>query len=266
MTLMSEPDRRLIMAVDMERYSRHDDAGQARAQTDFRQLMQKAAERCGLDRAEWDIQPTGDGELSLFPEAVSEPRIIAELVPAIDTILRDHNRYAASWAQVRLRVAIHQGLVTRTENGYAGSAVVTAARLVDATPLRDALKRFPLACVVMIVSSTIYRDVVSQSYSGIRADRYQRVAVRIKSFADDGWIFVPDENVNSAGELPVGLASAPVSPTSVSPGTAPEAPAMTGGSSFSFGTVTNRGPTVFGDHARIVGHTETSGGDGTTWR
>ncbi|MER7441290.1 hypothetical protein [Micromonospora avicenniae] len=261
---MSQASRRLIMAVDMESYSRHDDAGQARVQTDFRHLMQRAAEQCGLQRTSWEIQPTGDGELALFPPGTSEPRVIADLVPAMDRILRDHNRHIASHAQVRLRVAIHQGLVTKTENGYAGSAVVTAARLVDAGPLKDALRTFPQATVVMIVSSTIFRDVVSQSYSGIRKERYGRVDVRVKSFAEDAWIFVPDEDFT--------LATPPPSRTHDASrcGDADEAPQLvppaTSGSRFSFGIVTNHGPTVFGDHARIAGPADSFGGDGTSWR
>ncbi|MFI7609537.1 hypothetical protein ACIBTV_31095 [Micromonospora sp. NPDC049366] len=259
-----QPSRRLIMAVDMERYSRHDDAGQARVQTDFRDIMQRAAEQCGLERACWEIQPTGDGELALFPPGISEPRIIADLVPAMDRVLHDHNRYVAPRAEVRLRVAIHQGLITTTANGYAGSAVVTAARLVDADPLKDALKRFPQAAVVVIVSSTIFREVVSQSYSGIRKERYGRVEVRVKSFAEDAWIFVPDEDFNLTGP-PSSLARD--TPPPGSPDQVPwlEPPA-TNGSSFSFGAVTNHGPTVFGDHARVVGNADPSRGDGTSWR
>ncbi|RKN22591.1 hypothetical protein D7147_08070 [Micromonospora musae] len=261
---ISQPSRRLIMAVDMESYSRHDDAGQARVQTDFRHLMQRAAEQCGLQRTGWEIQPTGDGELALFPPGTSEPRVIADLVPAMDRILRDHNRDVAPHAKVRLRVAIHQGLVTKTENGYAGSAVVAAARLVDADPLKDALKRFPQATVVMIVSSTIFREVVSQSYSGIRKERYGRVDVRVKSFAEDAWIFVPDEDFNLAAPSPSRTYDA--SPCGDAEEAPQPAPPATSGSRFSFGTVTNHGPTVFGDHARIAGAAESPRGDGASWR
>ncbi|MHA4947430.1 nucleotidyl cyclase domain-containing protein [Micromonospora sp. SD19] len=246
-----QPDRRLIMFVDMESYSRHDDAGQINAQMNFRPLMRRAAEQCGLDRDGWEIQSSGDGELALFPLGTPEPRLVADLVPAIDRILRDHNRDAGAHAQVRMRVAFHQGLVTRTENGYAGSAVVTAARLVEAPALKEALASFPEAAVAMIVSSTIYQDVVSQSYSGIRKERYGRVSVRVKSFGDEAWIFIPDENVNSAP-----IASVDASTPAPRPdlgGTERAGAEPTSGSRFAFGSVVNHGPSVFGDHGRAWG-------------
>ncbi|MFG3644155.1 hypothetical protein ACGF3C_28185 [Micromonospora sp. NPDC047762] len=246
-----QPDRRLIMFVDMESYSRHDDAGQVNAQMNFRPLMRRAAEQCGLDRDGWEIQSSGDGELALFPLGTPEPRLVADLVPAMDRILRDHNRDAGAHAQVRMRVAFHQGLVTRTENGYAGSAVVTAARLVEAPALKEALASFPAAAVAMIVSSTIYRDVVSQSYSGIRKERYGRVNVRVKSFGDEAWIFIPDENVNATT-----IASADASTPAPRPDRSGAERAQAeppSGSRFAFGSVVNHGPTVFGDHGRAWG-------------
>ncbi|MFK4244220.1 hypothetical protein ACI2KV_15180 [Micromonospora chokoriensis] len=250
-----QPDRRLIMFVDMESYSRHDDAGQVNAQTNFRPLMRRAAEQCGLDRDGWEIQSSGDGELALFPLGTAEPRLIADLVPAMDRILRDHNRDAGAHAQVRMRVAFHQGLVTRTENGYAGSAVVTAARLVEAPALKEALASFPAAAVAMIVSSTIYRDVVSQSYSGIRKERYGRVSVHVKSFGDEAWIFIPDENVNTATIASVD-ASSPA-PRPEAGGVGPVQAEPPSGSRFVFGSVVNHGPAVFGDHGRAWGAGDT---------
>ncbi|WP_444947150.1 hypothetical protein [Micromonospora ureilytica] len=240
-----------MMFVDMESYSRHDDAGQVNAQTSFRLLMQRAAEQCGLEREGWEIQPTGDGELALFPLGTPEPRIVADLVPAMDRILRDHNRHAGQYAQVRMRVAFHQGLVTKTENGYAGSAVVTAARLVEAPPLKDALASFPEAAVAMIVSSTIYREVVSQSYSGIRKERYGRVTVHVKSFGDEAWIFVPDENINSATVVPLGATTPAPRPDAGGAGRVQAE--LAGGSRFDFGSVVNHGPAVFGDHGQAWG-------------
>ncbi|MFG2169463.1 hypothetical protein [Micromonospora chersina] len=250
---VAQPDRRLIMFVDMERYSRHDDMGQVHAQENFRLLMSRAAEHCGLDRSGWEIQETGDGELAIFPPGTSEPRVVADLVPALDRILRDHNRQAASNARVRMRVALHQGLVTQTANGYAGTAVVTAARLVEADAVKDALNQFPDAGVAMIVSAGIYRDVVCQSYSGIREDRYRRVDVLVKSFEAEAWVFVPDENANLAPAPALGIGEGRPDADSEERQQVVAAPEARTGSTFSFGSVTNHGATVFGDGGRAWG-------------
>ncbi|MGC4768862.1 hypothetical protein ACLQ25_07750 [Micromonospora sp. DT44] len=251
MTPAAQADRRLIMFVDMESYSRNDDMGQFHAQSNFQKIMRDAAKLCGLDRNGWVIQASGDGEFAIFPPGTSEPRIVAELVPAMDRILRDHNRQAADHARIRMRVALHQGLVVPGENGFAGKAVVTAARLVNAEPAREALGLFPDAAVALIVSATIHRDVVCQSYSGIRPDRFRRVDVEVKSFVDEAWVFVPDENVNCA---PFVLAADGPGNARRSGGkTGPSAASPSGGSRFDFGTVTNNGPTVYGDHGRAYG-------------
>ncbi|MGW0433071.1 hypothetical protein ACWDV4_11095 [Micromonospora sp. NPDC003197] len=243
----AQPDRRLIMFVDMESYSRNDDMGQFHAQSNFQRIMRDSAELCGLDRNGWVTQANGDGEFAIFPPGTSEPRIIAELVPAMDRVLRDHNRQAADHARIRMRVALHQGLVTPAENGFAGKAVVTAARLVNAEPVRKALASFPDAGVALIVSAAIHRDVVSQSYSGIRRDRFRRVRAEVKSFAEEAWVFVPDENINHSASGSSGAARRRGRQTT-QPAVDPS-----GGSRFNFGTVTNNGPTVYGDHGRAFG-------------
>ncbi|ADU09129.1 MULTISPECIES: adenylate/guanylate cyclase domain-containing protein [Micromonospora] len=246
-----QSQRRLIMFVDMESYSRNDDVGQFHAQKNFQKVMREAADLCGLDRRGWTVQATGDGEFAIFPPGTSEPRIVAELVPAMDRVLRDHNRQAADHARIRMRVAMHQGLVAPAENGFAGKAVVTAARLVNAEPLRDALGSFPDAAVALIVSDAIYRDVVSQSYSGIRPDRFRRVLVEVKSFVSEAWIFVPDENVNCSPMVP---AVDRHSGTRRRVGKVKQPPGgRATGSRFDFGTVTNNGPTVYGDNGRAYG-------------
>ncbi|NHO82288.1 hypothetical protein [Micromonospora sp. CMU55-4] len=251
MASVVQSQRRLIMFVDMESYSRNDDVGQFHAQKNFRKIMREAADLCGLDRSGWTVQATGDGEFAIFPPGTSEPRIVAELVPAMERVLRDHNRQASDHARIRMRVAMHQGLVALAENGFAGKAVVTAARLVNAEPLRDALGSFPDAAVALIVSDTIHRDVVSQSYSGIRPDRFRRVRVEVKSFVDEAWIFVPDENVNCTPmDPPADRRSG--ARRRVEKAKRPPA-RRTSGSRFDFGTVTNNGPTVYGDNGRAYG-------------
>ncbi|MFG1952611.1 hypothetical protein [Micromonospora sp. NPDC048830] len=246
-----QSERRLIMFVDMESYSRNDDMGQFHAQSNFQKVMRDAADLCGLDRSGWTVQASGDGEFAIFPPGTSEPRIVAELVPAMDRVLRDHNRQAADQARIRMRVALHQGLVVPAENGFAGKAVVTAARLVNAEPVREALASFPNAAVALIVSATIHRDVVCQSYSGIRPDRFRRVRVEVKSFVDQAWVFVPDENVNCSPSVLV--SDGPGDPRRRGGKTRRPTAGPSGGSRFNFGTVTNNGPTVYGDHGRAYG-------------
>src|SRR5688500_12997729 len=70
------PDRRLLVAVDMENYSGKDNAAQYRAQQIFQQVMREAADELRLDRANWVTQQGGDGELAILPASASELTVV----------------------------------------------------------------------------------------------------------------------------------------------------------------------------------------------
>lgn len=200
MATSPHPDRRLLVAVDMERYSRQDNHAQYRSQQAFQQSMREAADELDLDRASWMTQQGGDGELAILPPGASEITVVAALAPTLDRILRAHNRSLVREARVRLRVAVHEGLVHLDgANGYPGEAIVTTCRLVDAPPLKQALRSFPHANVALIVSERVYHDIVLH-YPDLRPERFQQVSVRLpdKGFEAEAWIFVPDEDLTAA--------------------------------------------------------------------
>ena len=165
------PDRRIVVAVDMERYSGRPNRLQHLAQETFHRIMREAAQALGLDRENWTRQYGGDSELAILPAGTPEPTIVARLVPELNNRLREHNRDLQPDARVRLRVAIHAGLVHLDgATGFPGEAIVTVCRLVDAPALKATMGRFPDAAVGLIVSDHVYRDVVVRGYDGIRTD------------------------------------------------------------------------------------------------
>jgi hypothetical protein len=208
MTTDAHPHRRMLISVDMERYSRQDNETQYRSQQLFAQVMRDAADELGLDRVRWITQQGGDGEFAILPDGTLERRVVGELVFALDRLLGRENPQRAAGARVRLRVAIHEGLVHLDgANGFPGEAVVTVCRLVDAPDLKAALRAFPDANVALIVSDEIYRGVV-RAYRKPRPDRFRKIDVRMpdKGFAADAWIFVPDEDAAGAGPTTEGRA------------------------------------------------------------
>ncbi|MBO4208374.1 hypothetical protein [Micromonospora echinofusca] len=198
---MTHPERRLLISVDMERYSRRSNTQQYEAQRAFQELLREAAGAVGLDRLSWKTQQSGDGELTILPADTQEPRVIGRFVPELNRRLRAYNSSRVAAAQVRLRVALHQGLVHLDgENGFPGNAVTYVSRLCDAQPLKDALAAFPDAGVALIVSSDIYRDVVTEYPEELRPERFQQIEVhhREKDFREYAWICVIDEYFASA--------------------------------------------------------------------
>ncbi|MEV6302272.1 hypothetical protein AB0M02_22840 [Actinoplanes sp. NPDC051861] len=199
----SDPQRRVVVSVDMESYGQRGNLLQYRAQQDFRRIMEDAAAELGVDRPAWLQQQAGDGELAILPPGASERTLVSKLSPTLDRLLRQYNLGRTPDGRIRLRVAVHQGLVhVDGANGFPGEAVVTVSRLIDSPALKDALKRrFPKANVALMVSDQLYADVVRE-YQDLRPDLFQRVLAELpeKEFSQPAWLYVPDEN--AAGETP----------------------------------------------------------------
>lgn len=258
----AHPTRRLLVAVDMERYGSQDNLRQFQSQQTLREVLDESAAAVGLHRSTWLTQPTGDGELAVLPPEAPEPVVISDLVRALDRLLRERNRSLIPGAKVRLRVAVHQGLVhSDGANGWAGQAVVDVCRLLEARPLKRALAMFKDAGAALIVSDALYQDVVRQEYAGIRPDRFRAVRVEHldKNFRAPAWIHVPDEDVTGRRDM---LIEPEVEQHEPDPGHGHPAPAdvdpqppglRAGPDRYHFGTVTTHGPAVFGAGGTAIG-------------
>ncbi|GIJ79345.1 hypothetical protein SAMN05443287_101913 [Micromonospora phaseoli] len=197
---MRHPERRLLICVDMERYSRRSNVQQYEAQRDFHQLLEEAASDVGLDRVGWTTQQAGDGELAILPRDLPEARIIGRFVPELNRRLRRYNASRLPVARIRLRVAVHQGMVHLDgAKGFPGQAVVLVSRLCDAAVVRRALAAFPDGGIALVVSSDIYRDVVTEYPEEIRPERFRRIDVvhADKGFQEQAWLCVVDEDITS---------------------------------------------------------------------
>jgi hypothetical protein len=257
----AHPDRRFLVAVDMEKYSRQDNLRQYQSQRTLKAVMREAVDEVGLDRVNWVTQSTGDGELAILPTGTPEPAVVGGLVPTIERILREHNRSLIPEAKVRLRIALHQGLVHLDgANGFPAEAIVTVCRLLDARPLKRALAAFTGAAAALIVSDQIFHDVVAHRYGGLRPERFRRVQVRLpdKDFGQQAWICVPDEDVNQLDELDGPDLGADCGPhANPNPGgdisdQSRQRPNL-GSAMYTIQDTTTNGPTVFGPHGTAAG-------------
>lgn len=237
----SPPNRRMVVSVDMQSYSHRDNIAQYQAQQIFHDVIAAAVCEVGLDRSAWTTQQGGDSELAILPSDISEPAVLGRLAPRLDRMLRDVNRNLLPAAKVRLRMAVHEGLVHLDgANGYPGDAVNVVSRLRDARCLKRALAAFPNAGLALIVSGPIYRDVVAQRYEGINSDRFRKVLVDEpeKKFQAEAWICVMDEDVTT-----IDLAE-PDAVRNAAEAPSPSAPAT---SKYNIGSVTSTGAFVMGD-------------------
>jgi class 3 adenylate cyclase len=239
-----EPVPRSLVAVDIEGYSGRDNLGHLELRNALRRVCDEAFARIGVSPDA--RQDQGDAFLFLIPPDVPKAHLVSDLIRELGTALRLSNRNWRADARMRLRVALHAGEVHLDGTGYGGESVVTVARLIDADPLKEALKTTP-GDLAVIVSDQLYGDVVRQEYRDSDPADYTRVHVSRKEFSQPAWVRVP-------GARPpyVGPGAAPVARP---PGRGPEEPgapwpsaAAAGNMPFA-GTMTFHGPTSFGGPA-----------------
>lgn len=191
--------RRLLLTVDMERYSSKDNRSQYEAQSTFRRALDSVLAEYAVTIPEWDVQRAGDSVLALLQaEIIETATIVGPVAIRLDELLREHNRDRNDLGRVRLRMAVHEGAVNLNgSNGFPGDAVNLVCRLRDATILKDALKAYPEAGVALIVSPRIYDDVVNPQYCDIRRDRFHNVPVvdTAHDLRTEAWISVIGEDV-----------------------------------------------------------------------
>ncbi len=91
-------------------------------------------------------------------------------LPALNQLLTDYNASLPAPGRPepnpRIRAVVHAGEVHYDANGCFGEALDVAFRLVDAPPVKKAL-RVTASPLILVVSEDIYRSVVRQCYDGI---------------------------------------------------------------------------------------------------
>lgn len=179
---------RLVLAVDVEKYSSRDAREQLRAQTDLRRIISLAAQKAGLDQSQWYEQVSGDGELVVLPEDVDVSVVVGDFTSLLELILDDFNRQRTVGRRLRLRIALHHGTLTPGPFGPAGDAPIVVSRLLDAKSLRRVLADRQDRDVALIVSQTLYQDVVRTGFCSLDPEEFQPVRINAKGVVYHGFI------------------------------------------------------------------------------
>ncbi len=196
--------RRLIVAVDLAGYSRHDHIRQLNDQRRLMDVMSRMCAETGVKRDACLRQPQGDGELLLLPPGLDEGRAVPGLVRELATAVQEVNRDLGEDARLRLRAALHQGIVHEGVNGFVSRAVVRACRLLDSKALRQALADLPACELALAVSDQLYEDVLEHGYRGLDPERFRRYRVEMpeKHFAADAWVYLSFDPKRLAASAP----------------------------------------------------------------
>lgn len=191
---------RYLVAVDVEGYSQRDMAQQARAQGALERALDRAAEGAGLGREHWYRQPGGDGELAILPEGVDGLSLVADYPRGLASSLADVNR-ANREPRLRLRLAIHHGAVAPGCFGPIGKALVAISRLADAEVARQQLRQRNDLDMTLIVSATVYDEVIQSGLCDLDPGDFRRVIVRAKGIPYVGYLRENNLGLLEPGEV-----------------------------------------------------------------
>jgi len=200
---MTDPVSRTILLLDIERFSDRDDVEQAYLRRMLYDITDRTLESAGIDETRRLRADRGDSVMELIDANAPVTALLRALLVDVPAQLRAVNRMASSSAQIRLRGVVATGYVAVDEHdGWVGTDLNNACRLLDAQLLRAALRERPHD-FALIVSDSLYGGVVRHNHPGIPADEFHPVGVDTKNGSMKAWLH---------GPLPSGYEAAPAGP------------------------------------------------------
>ncbi|MER5358324.1 hypothetical protein [Streptomyces sp. NPDC002785] len=188
---MTHPVSRTILLLDIEKFSDRDDVEQSY----LRRMLYDVADRtmlaAGIDETRRQRADRGDSVMELIDADASVPTLLRTLLTDVPAQLRAVNRMASSSAQMRLRAVVAAGYVAVDElNGWVGSDLNHACRLLDASLLRAALRERTDA-FALCVSENVYAGIVRHNHLGVPAEEFTAISVPSKNGVLKAWLHGP---------------------------------------------------------------------------
>jgi class 3 adenylate cyclase len=141
------PHYRTIIALDIEQSTKCTDPVKAELRNKIYELFDESLRSAGIRAPHRDpFIDRGDGLLALIHPVEQAPKAILlnHAIPALNRLLADRNaslpHISQSQRQLRVRVVMHAGEVYYDANGCFGEALDIAFRLLDAIPVKKALR------------------------------------------------------------------------------------------------------------------------------
>ncbi|WP_146087338.1 hypothetical protein [Thermomonospora echinospora] len=137
-------------------------------------VMQSAFDGAGIGWQSCLVQARGNGALVLVP-AQTPPQASAEpLITGLAAGIRAHNRLHNESAWLRMRMAVHMGIVCFDPAGPAGRAVQLAGALVDSAEFAGACAD-NCAELGFIASDQVYAEVLREPGLLIEPEMYRPI-------------------------------------------------------------------------------------------
>ncbi|MGW7492758.1 hypothetical protein ACWGKA_00325 [Streptomyces luteogriseus] len=185
---MTDPVYRTILLFDIEQYGSRDDVEQAFLRRVLYDVVDRTLLTADVDETAGLRADRGDSVMELIDTAVPVPNLVKTLLTETPALLHNKNRLLADSARMRLRIVLSSGYVAVDElDGWVGSDLNHAVRLLNSDALRDALKQREADCV-LCVSDGIYEGVVRHGPLGVRPEEFHRATVETKEGPTVAWV------------------------------------------------------------------------------
>ncbi|CAL9543424.1 hypothetical protein ACFW2V_04925 [Streptomyces sp. NPDC058947] len=185
---MTDPVYRTILLFDIEQYGSRDNVEQAFLRRVLYDVVDATLLSAAVDETARLRADRGDSVMELIDTATPVPVLVKTLLTETPALLHNKNRLLATSARMRLRIVLSSGYVAVDElDGWVGSDLNHAVRLVNADALRDELKQREADCV-LCVSDDVYRGVVRHGPLGVRPEEFHRMTVETKEGPTVAWV------------------------------------------------------------------------------
>ena len=180
-----------ILATDVEKSGGRNDNLLVRMREDLRKMLADTLSRQHIDIAQLTVVDDGDGFRLLVPAGIPSHAMLDPFLSRLGIELRAHREAASTANRLRLRVALHLGLLYPEAAGsYTGTPLKDCARLLDAPAGRELLADNPTADMVVLLTEAFHRAVVAGGTS-LNPDAFRRIPVQVKETDEYGWAYVP---------------------------------------------------------------------------
>ncbi|MCY1141313.1 hypothetical protein OWR29_25225 [Actinoplanes sp. Pm04-4] len=152
---MSEPRHHVFAYADIEGSSSLSTPDKEQVQKDLAAMLETACERAGMDNVDWEDR--GDGYLLVSLGDVPVRSVIESFASLVDAALAART---VGEIRLRVRVVVHQGEILRGEKGWRGPQLDRAARMVDASEVKAALRAAPDGRMAFAVGPDLYNSVI----------------------------------------------------------------------------------------------------------
>lgn len=210
---------RALLVVDAERFSSHRDVELRDVHMEIRHVVAAACASSGLDETWRDVrfmESTGDGLLAALPYKAA-PRLIDTFPRCLqEALAASAPRLRGRGLRLRLRVALHLGLVDDEHPQAPGvsTAAVDVNRLLNAQALRDALRESDPAVTfaVFILSADLFAAYVKGGRTSLQESQFTEVQVTVKEYERPAYLYVPTPSRLVTPSPPAGDDPAPAPP------------------------------------------------------